>query len=47
MARSTAEAEYRSMDLTICEVMWLRQLLKDLELKDLGSTLVKCDNQAA
>ena len=47
VARSTAEAEYRSMALTICEVMWLRQLLKDLGIKDIGSTVVKCDNQAA
>ena len=47
VARSTTEAEYRSMAFTICEVMWLRQLLKDLGLKDLGSTVVKCDNQAA
>lgn len=38
VARSTAEAEYRSMALTICEVMWLKQLLKDLGLKSLGST---------
>ena len=47
VARSTAEAEYRSMALTICEVMWLSQLLKDLGLKKLGTTLLNCDNQAA
>ena len=47
VARSTAEAEYRSMALTVCEVMWLIQLLKDLGLKKLDPTIIKCDNQAA
>uniref|UniRef100_A0A803LRV9 Uncharacterized protein n=1 Tax=Chenopodium quinoa TaxID=63459 RepID=A0A803LRV9_CHEQI len=47
VARSTAEAEYRSMALTICEVMWLKQLLKDLGLKSLKNTPLFCDNQAA
>ena len=47
VARSSAEAEYRSMALVICEVMWLKQLLKDLGLKCLGQTPVHCDNQAA
>lgn len=47
VARSSAEAEYRSMALTICEVMWLHQLLKDLGLTHLESTPLFCDNQAA
>lgn len=46
VARSTAEAEYRSMALTVCEVMWLKQLLKDLGLTTMGPTPVYCDNQA-
>lgn len=47
VARSSAEAEYRSMALTICEVMWLKQLLRDLGMRHIGNTLVHCDNQAA
>lgn len=47
VARSTAEAEYRAMALTCCEVTWLSSLLKDLGLLDLPPTLIKSDNQAA
>lgn len=47
VARSTAEAEYMSMVLAVCEVMWLKQLLKDLGLKNKTSTPIYCDNQAA
>lgn len=47
VARSTAEAEYRSLAFTVCEVLWMKQLLKDLGLKQLEPTLVHCDNQAA
>lgn len=35
------------MGMTICEVMWLQQLLKDLVLHLLGSTSLLCHNQAA
>lgn len=47
VARSSAEAEYRAMALTTCEVTWLSALLKDLGFKDLPSTQLKCDNKAA
>ncbi|KAL8145121.1 hypothetical protein AgCh_003364 [Apium graveolens] len=47
VARSTAEAEYRAMALTCCEVTWLSSLLKDMGLLDLPPTLIKSDNQAA
>lgn len=47
VARSSAEAEYRSMALTVCEVMWLKQLLKDLGLSNMKSVPLFCDNQAA
>ena len=47
VARSSAEAEYRSMALTVCEVMWLRQLLKDLGINHSSGTPICCDNQAA
>ncbi|XP_048501643.1 uncharacterized mitochondrial protein AtMg00810-like [Beta vulgaris subsp. vulgaris] len=47
VARSSAEAEYRSMALTICEVMWLKQLFQDLGVTNMHKTPVFCDNQAA
>ena len=47
VARSTAEAEYRAMATTTCEVTWLIQLFKDLGLSDLAPVTLKCDNQAA
>lgn len=47
VSRSSAEAEYRAMALTCCEVTWLVELLKDLSLKDLGCVDLCCDNQVA
>lgn len=47
IARSSAEAEYRAMALTACEVTWLSTLLKDLGIQNLPPTLLHCDNQAA
>ncbi|KAL8144973.1 hypothetical protein AgCh_003259 [Apium graveolens] len=47
VARSSAEAEYRAMALTTCEVTWLSALLKDLGIKNLPPTVLRCDNKAA
>ncbi|XP_057248849.1 uncharacterized mitochondrial protein AtMg00810-like [Beta vulgaris subsp. vulgaris] len=47
VARSTAEAECRALAMTVCEVIWIKQLLKDLGLKNLNTTPIFCDNQAA
>ncbi|XP_048501622.1 uncharacterized mitochondrial protein AtMg00810-like [Beta vulgaris subsp. vulgaris] len=47
VARSTTEAEYRSLAMTICEVIWVKQLLRELGIKEWGSTPIFCDNQAA
>ena len=47
MARNSAEAEYRAMTFTICEVMWLKQLLKDLGINNSLPTTLYCDNNAA
>ncbi|XP_048504111.1 uncharacterized mitochondrial protein AtMg00810-like [Beta vulgaris subsp. vulgaris] len=47
VARSSAEAEYRAMALTACEVTWVSQLLKELGLKNLPPTVMHCDNKAA
>ncbi|XP_014522256.1 uncharacterized protein LOC106778782 [Vigna radiata var. radiata] len=34
VARSSAEAKYRVMTLATCELVWLKQLLKDLQFRD-------------
>lgn len=47
VTRSIAEAGYRSFVMTICEVMCIKQLLKELGLKYLGTTNIFCDNQVA
>lgn len=47
VARSSAEAEYRSMAVVSCEITWLSALLKDMGLQNLPPTVLHCDNQAA
>lgn len=47
VARSTAEAEYRALAYTTCEVIWLKQLLRDLGMNLKDPTVLHCDNQAA
>ena len=46
VSRSSAEAKYRSM-ATKCELVWLLQLLKDLNVNHSKPALLYCDNQAA
>ena len=47
VARSSAEAEYRAMATTTCELIWLKQLLHDLRFGDVSQMTLICDNQAA
>lgn len=47
ISRSSAEAEYRSMASTTCEIVWLRGLLTDMGLQFDAPTLLHCDNQSA
>ncbi|CAL1400060.1 unnamed protein product [Linum trigynum] len=47
VARFSAEAEYRAMASTVCEILWLRWLLQDLGVPPQGPTPLYCDNQAA
>jgi len=46
VARSTAEAEFRSMVSGLCEVMWLKILLTEIQLYDRTPPQLYCDNQA-
>jgi len=47
VARSSAEAEYRAMVMAICELSWIKQLLKELKFGDVNQMRHVCDNQAA
>ena len=47
VSRSSAEAEYRGMSLGICELLWLRNLLKDLSVKPKAAMKLYCDNKSA
>jgi hypothetical protein len=47
VSRSSAEAEYRSMANTCCEITWLKYLLKDLQVQHSQPAILHCDNQAA
>ena len=46
-ARSSAEAEYRAMAQGICELLWLRKLMKELKLSETNDLSLFCDNKAA
>ncbi|XP_042031293.1 uncharacterized mitochondrial protein AtMg00810-like [Salvia splendens] len=47
VSRSSAEAEYRSMALACCEVVWIVALLKDFGLEVKKPVPLYCDSQAA
>ncbi|XP_074304226.1 uncharacterized protein LOC141638943 [Silene latifolia] len=44
---SSAEAEYRSMAATTCEIKWLRGLLKFLGVSVSSPAVLRCDSQSA
>ena len=47
VARSSAEAEYRVMAVTTCELTWLKQLLADFGISHPEPFSLHCDNQSA
>ncbi|WJZ94878.1 hypothetical protein VitviT2T_013701 [Vitis vinifera] len=47
ISRSSAEAEFRGMTLGLCEELWLRLLLQDLDYLSRQPIRLFCDNKAA
>jgi len=47
MARSSVEAKYRVMVFATCELIWLKQLLKELQFGEVTQMTFICDNQVA
>lgn len=47
VARSSAEAEFRGMSHGVCELLWLKKLLRDLGFNPKGAMKLHCDNKAA
>lgn len=47
MSRSSAEAEYRALASTICEIQWLSYILTDLRVPPARAVSIFCDNQSA
>ena len=45
MSLSLVEEEYRAMTGACCELIWLRYLLRDLEVLHREPTLLYCDNK--
>jgi len=47
VSRSSTEAEYRSLSLTVAELFWLRMLMKELHLTLFCPPTIWCDNSGA
>ncbi|MCH80680.1 retrovirus-related Pol polyprotein from transposon TNT 1-94 [Trifolium medium] len=47
VARSSSEAEYRSLSAATCELQWLLYLLKDLNITCARLLVLYCDSQSA
>lgn len=46
ISRSSAEAEYKAMANTSCELTWLLALFKELGISQLKFAVTHCDNQS-
>ncbi|KAK4386150.1 Retrovirus-related Pol polyprotein from transposon RE2 [Sesamum angolense] len=47
VSSSSAEAEYRSMASTVCELLWISYILGDFEITVVSPIPFHCDNKAA
>lgn len=46
VSKSSAEAKYRSMASSTCEILWIMSLIKDLVIVCDGPAVLFCDSQA-
>ncbi|WMV51180.1 hypothetical protein MTR67_044565, partial [Solanum verrucosum] len=44
-ARSSAKAEYLAMTVATCELVWIKQLLRELKFGEISQMGFVCDNQ--
>ena len=44
---SSIEAKYKALCNATCEVVWLRRILEYIGNKQIGPTILKCDNQSS
>ena len=44
VALSSTEAKYRGVALATCKAIWLKRLLKDLQVEMSDPTTIYCDN---
>jgi hypothetical protein len=47
VALSSTEAEYIAYGEAVQEILWLRQLLQEIQQPSGGPTILRCDNQSA
>ena len=47
ISRSSAVSEYRAMTQSVCEIMWIHQLLMEVSIETPVPAKLWCDNQAA
>lgn len=47
VSRSSAKSEYRAMSKAVCEVMWIKHLLRECNLEFEQPAKLWCDNKAA
>ncbi|KAI3447048.1 hypothetical protein Pfo_003713, partial [Paulownia fortunei] len=47
VARSSAEAEFRAMAQGVCELLWFKFILEDLNIRWDGPMRLYCDNKSA
>lgn len=45
VARSSAETEYKGMTKAICKLLWIRNLMQDLHIKQVSPMKLYCDNK--
>ncbi|XP_025982825.1 uncharacterized protein LOC114398568 [Glycine soja] len=47
VAQSNAFAEYRAMAITTCELVWIKQLLQELQFCEVKQMKLYCDNDSS